>query len=148
MNIQDKKDLETQLIRGSLSLIVLNLLDKTPMHGYGIITEIRKRTGKYLGPSTVYPLLRDLENNGFIEVEPIFNAITNKPIKNYSVTSEGRLLLQFGNQKFKQIYGESTGYDINDPMYIVRDWRWKNRAKKSLRYDFTIAPSEPQVIRN
>jgi hypothetical protein len=32
-----------------------------PMHGYQIITKIRKTFGVYFGPSTIYPLLGALE---------------------------------------------------------------------------------------
>ena len=37
-------------------MIILQFLDQEPMHGYQVITKIRKNFGVYFGPSTVYPL--------------------------------------------------------------------------------------------
>ena len=55
MNIN--KNIQTKLTKGLLDLIILQLLDNNPMHGYQIITTIRKNFGVYLGPSTIYPML-------------------------------------------------------------------------------------------
>ena len=38
-------------------MIILQYLEKEPMHGYQVIPEIRKGFGVYFGPSTIYPLL-------------------------------------------------------------------------------------------
>ena len=37
-----KKEVQTKLAKGLLDLIVLQFLDNQPMHGYQIITNIRK----------------------------------------------------------------------------------------------------------
>ena len=56
-----QKDVQTKLAKGLLDLIVLQFLSSQPMHGYQIITKIRKNFGIYFGPSTIYPLLATLE---------------------------------------------------------------------------------------
>ena len=52
-----QKETQTKLTKGLLDMIILQYLDKESMHGYQLITKIRKGFGVYFGPSTVYPLL-------------------------------------------------------------------------------------------
>ena len=142
--MRDKKELETKLMKGTLDLTILHLLDTEPTHGYKIITEIRKKWGKYFGPSTIYPLLNALEKKRYIESEWELNKETNRHIKKYSLTNGGRRLSQFGDEIAKLIYSNLIGNDIiTDPMVIVRDWRWKRRA--ALRTDFAYLPRETQI---
>ena len=58
---------EIKLVRGLLDLVVLGLLKEKSIHGYGVITSIRRNFGVYFGPSTIYPLLGDLETKGYIK---------------------------------------------------------------------------------
>jgi len=64
-----QKEVSTKLMKGLLDLIILQFLSTEPMHGYQIITKIRKSFGVYFGPSTVYPLLNALEKKGFVKSE-------------------------------------------------------------------------------
>ena len=52
-----QKEIQTKLAKGLLDMIVLQIIDSQPMHGYQVITKIRKTFGIYFGPSTIYPLL-------------------------------------------------------------------------------------------
>jgi DNA-binding PadR family transcriptional regulator len=74
-----------------MDMIVLQLLKNEPMHGYQIITNIRRSFGVYLGPSTVYPLLGTLEKKGF--VKSVWNMDSERPRKVYALTSDGQSLL-------------------------------------------------------
>ncbi len=62
-----QKEVAAKLMKGLLDLIILQLLNNKPMHGYEVITKIRKNFGVYFGPSTIYPLLGTLEKKGFID---------------------------------------------------------------------------------
>ena len=64
-----QKEVSNKLMKGLLDLIILQFLSNQPMHGYQIITKIRKNFGVYFGPSTVYPLLNTLEKKGFVKSE-------------------------------------------------------------------------------
>ena len=64
---QKLREVQTKLMRGLLDLVILQLLKSKPMHGYKIITSIRKNFGVYFGPSTIYPLLGFLEEKGYIK---------------------------------------------------------------------------------
>lgn len=91
VNIQ--KELQVKLTKGLLDMIVLQLLNEQPMHGYEIITKIRKSLGVYLGPSTVYPLLNALEKKGYVTSK--WNMESERPRKVYKLTNEGQNLLNF-----------------------------------------------------
>ena len=88
-----QKEVQTKLTKGLLDLIVLELLDSQPMHGYQIITKIRKNYGVYFGPSTIYPLLASLEKKG--QVESKWNMKSERPRKVYELTSRGKNILEF-----------------------------------------------------
>ncbi|MHA2231231.1 MAG: PadR family transcriptional regulator [Candidatus Hodarchaeales archaeon] len=67
--VNPQKEVQVKLMKGLLDLIVLQFLSSQPMHGYQIITKIRKSFGVYFGPSTIYPLLATLEKKGFVNSE-------------------------------------------------------------------------------
>jgi len=88
-----QKEVQVKLMKGLLDLIVLQFLSSQPMHGYQIITKIRKSFGVYFGPSTIYPLLATLEKKGHVTSE--WNMKTERPRKIYKLTNEGHNLLNF-----------------------------------------------------
>ena len=90
-NIQ--KEVQAKLAKGLLDLIILQYLNAQPMHGYQVITKIRKSFGVYFGPSTIYPLLGTLEKKGFVNSE--WNMQCERPRKVYSLTNDGQNLLNF-----------------------------------------------------
>lgn len=90
-NIQ--KEVQIKLAKGLLDLIVLQFLNTQPMHGYQIITKIRKNFGIYFGPSTIYPLLGNLEKKGYVNSE--WNMASERPRKTYKLTTEGQTMLNF-----------------------------------------------------
>ena len=93
MNNNYQKETQTKHTKGLLDMIVLQYLDKESMHGYQIITKIRKGFGVYFGPSTVYPLLGLLEKKGY--VTSAWNMDTESPRKMYKLTNEGKNVLSF-----------------------------------------------------
>ena len=91
--INSQKEASTKLTKGLLDLIILQFVSTQPMHGYQIITKIRKNFGVYFGPSTVYPLLNTLEKKGFVKSE--WNMKSERPRKIYSLTNNGQNMLAF-----------------------------------------------------
>jgi DNA-binding PadR family transcriptional regulator len=73
-----QKEVQTKLAKGLLDLIILQYLNQQPMHGYQMITKIRKSFGVYFGPSTIYP---------FMDSE--------RPRKVYTLTHDGQVMLNF-----------------------------------------------------
>ena len=91
--VNPQKEVQVKLMKGLLDLIVLQFLSSQPMHGYQIITKIRRSFGVYFGPSTIYPLLATLEKKGHVASE--WNMKTERPRKVYKLTNEGHNLLNF-----------------------------------------------------
>lgn len=88
-----QKEIQTKLTKGLLDMIILQLIDEQPMHGYQIITKIRKTFGIYFGPSTVYPLLATLEKKGY--VNSTWYTDSERPRKVYKLTKDGETVLNF-----------------------------------------------------
>jgi len=100
-SINPQKEVSTKLTKGLLDLIILQLVNTQPMHGYEIITKIRKNFGVYFGPSTVYPLLTTLEKKGF--VKSAWNMNTERPRKVYSLTINGQSMLNLTEESLNMI---------------------------------------------
>jgi len=88
-----QKEVQVKLMKGLLDLIILQFLNTQPMHGYQVITKIRKTFGVYFGPSTIYPLLATLEKKGFVNSQ--WNMNNERPRKVYKLTTEGQNILNF-----------------------------------------------------
>jgi DNA-binding PadR family transcriptional regulator len=88
-----QQEVQTKLTKGLLDIIILQYLDQESMHGYQLITKVRKDFGVYFGPSSVYPLLGTLEKTGY--VKSFWNMDTERPRKEYSLTNEGKSFLIF-----------------------------------------------------
>jgi PadR family transcriptional regulator PadR len=91
--MNNSKEVQGKLMKGLLDLIILQFLNGQPMHGYQIITKIRKNFGVYFGPSTIYPLLGTLEKKKYVKSE--WNMCNERPRKVYKLTTEGQSLLNF-----------------------------------------------------
>ena len=103
---ESKKEVSTKLMKGLLDLIVLQFLSIEPMHGYQVITRIRKCFGVYFGPSTIYPLLGILEKKGYINSE--WNMDSERPRKIYSLTNNGQNMLNFTEESLNLICRKIT----------------------------------------
>ncbi|MCW4003741.1 MAG: PadR family transcriptional regulator [Candidatus Bathyarchaeota archaeon] len=91
MNAINRKDTQTKIAKGLLDMIILQYLQKESMYGYQLITNIRKGFGIYFGPSTIYPLLGQLEKQGY--VQSAWNMESERPRKIYKLTELGKCLL-------------------------------------------------------
>jgi len=91
--VNNSKEVQVKLMKGLLDLIVLQFLSSQPMHGYQVITRIRRTFGVYFGPSTIYPLLNALEKKGYVKSE--WDMSNERPRKVYKLTNEGQSLLNF-----------------------------------------------------
>jgi DNA-binding PadR family transcriptional regulator len=92
--MENSKEVQVKLTKGLLDLIVLQFLNAQPMHGYQIITQIRKTFKVYFGPSTIYPLLNALEREGYVKSEWIM-VNEQRPRKVYKLTTTGQNLLKY-----------------------------------------------------
>jgi PadR family transcriptional regulator, regulatory protein PadR len=96
-----QKEVSTKLMKGLLDIIILQYLNNEPMHGYQIITKIRKNYGVYFGPSTIYPLLGALEKKGHLK--STWNMNSERPRKIYSLTTNGHNILNYTEETLNHI---------------------------------------------
>jgi DNA-binding PadR family transcriptional regulator len=76
---------------------ILTILYEGPQHGYSIISKFRKRIGKEVSPSLVYPFLSQLEKKGLVNHS--LRPIGEKKKKVFELTEKGRGLCK---QLFKR----------------------------------------------
>lgn len=69
---------------------ILTLLYEGPCHGYSIISRFKRRIGKEISPSLVYPFLQQLEQKGL--VKHAIKHVGEKEKKVYELTEEGKKL--------------------------------------------------------
>lgn len=98
-------------MKGLLDLVILQFLNSKPMHGYQIISSIRKNFGVYFGPSTIYPLLNSLEEKGYIKSQWDLN--NERPRKVYELTNDGQALLNFTENSLNHICRKISNISIS-----------------------------------
>jgi PadR family transcriptional regulator, regulatory protein PadR len=85
----------TELLQGTLDLLILKTLALERMHGWGITLRIQQITGDVLQvrPGALYPALHRLEHNGWIAAKWGETA-AGRQAKYYFLTRAGRLQLE------------------------------------------------------
>ena len=85
----------TDLLQGTLDLLILKVIALEPMHGWAIAQRIRQISGEVLqvGQSALYPSLHKLEQNAWIRSEWAVSE-NNRKAKYYTLTAAGRKALQ------------------------------------------------------
>ena len=86
-----EKELVKSTVRGFSRAVILWLVSQKPVSGYKIVKEIKRLTGQEIHPGIVYPLLYELEKDGFIAGE--WTQKGRRRIKYYSTTEKGTKLL-------------------------------------------------------
>jgi PadR family transcriptional regulator, regulatory protein PadR len=83
--------LKTDLLQGTLDLMVLRTLDAGPNHGWGISQRIQQVSNDVLriNQGSLYPALHRLEAQGWIESE-WGSSDNNRRAKYYRLTRAGR----------------------------------------------------------
>ncbi|MDQ3917672.1 MAG: PadR family transcriptional regulator [Acidobacteriota bacterium] len=85
----------SDLVQGTLDLLVLKILALGPLHGWAISQRLKQISGDVLQVSdgSLYPSLHKLEQEGWIKAEwrPSEN---NRRAKYYSLTGPGRRQLE------------------------------------------------------
>jgi PadR family transcriptional regulator PadR len=84
----------TDLVQGTLDLLILRVIANGPMHGWAIAQRIKQMSNDVLqvGQGSLYPALHKLEQQGWIEAE-WGESENNRRAKYYSLTRAGRKAL-------------------------------------------------------
>ena len=92
-------------LQGSLDLLVLKILSRRPgLHGYGIMTAIKERSGEVLRAEegTLYPALHRMEEAGWIRAEWITKE-TGRRARIYELTTAGKKQLSVVEARWEAV---------------------------------------------
>jgi PadR family transcriptional regulator PadR len=94
----------TDLVQGTLDLLVLRVLALEPMHGFAIAQRIRQMSSDQLrvGLSALYPSLHKLEQQGWIEAEWA-QSENNRRAKFYKLTAAGRKAMKAESAEWERL---------------------------------------------
>ena len=101
----------TDLLQGTLDLLILQTLSLEPMHGWGVAQRIQQvsKDALQVGQGSLYPALYRLEYKGWIKSE-WGNSENNRKAKFYRITPAGR----------KQLGKERDSWDrLSDAVGLV-----------------------------
>lgn len=109
--------------RGLLLYWILYRISKSPIYGYQILTELEQKTqGAWRpGAGSIYPLLKKLERDGYIESERTQGRKTDQ--KRYTITLKGMERLKQAKERFRMMKSKIGHmrwviFDLLDPSEI------------------------------
>jgi PadR family transcriptional regulator PadR len=91
----------TQILSDFSQFYILLLLSEGPVHGYGLIKEFKKRTGKSLSAGTLYPFLQKLVTKGLVSQTDV--SVGKRPKLTYSLTKKGKRFCENLFERFAAI---------------------------------------------
>ncbi|NPV90627.1 MAG: PadR family transcriptional regulator [Firmicutes bacterium] len=91
------------LFLGFIRIHILYHASKEPIYGLEIIEELG-RHGYKTSPGTIYPILHDLTEKGYLDCSPV--NVEGKIRKYYSISESGRGVLQECRVKIRELAGE------------------------------------------
>jgi transcriptional regulator len=114
----DDDVLYANFLRGNTAIIVLSILRNEPAHGYAIASTISELTSGELEfkQGTLYPLLHELERDGFITSEWQIQE-GERPRRVYTITPGGRQELtrrMEAWQRFSSAMSRVTGVALDE----------------------------------
>jgi PadR family transcriptional regulator PadR len=99
-------DIDRELLKGSVSLLLLNLLTRGRMYGYEILQEATRLSANAFEfkEGTLYPALHQLEKRGLIEAE-WRTGDNGRERKYYSLTSAGKKAARDYGRQWQHLNG-------------------------------------------
>lgn len=100
----------TDLVQGTLDLLILKILALEPAHGWGIAHRARQMSGDILqvGQGALYPALHKLEKNGWIRSQWAVSE-NNRRAKYYTLTKAGQKALAKESAAWERLAAAITG---------------------------------------
>jgi len=90
MTAESRTEAIDELLSDFSRFYILMILYEEPAHGYSILARFKKRIGKEVSPSLVYPFLQQLEEKGL--VKHTIKPVGEKEKKVFELTKEGKEL--------------------------------------------------------
>ena len=100
------KTSKSDLLQGTLDLLILRTLSLGPQHGWGISQRIQQMSADVLqvNQGSLYPALHRLEDQGLIDAE-WGTSENNREAKFYRLTRAGQRQLQVETEQWTRITG-------------------------------------------
>jgi PadR family transcriptional regulator PadR len=94
----------SELLQGTVALLILKVLSLEPMHGWAIAQRINQLSNEVLrvNQSALYPALHKLEHQAWIKAE-WGESENNRRAKYYSLTKAGRARLAAEEQSWDRL---------------------------------------------
>jgi transcriptional regulator len=94
----------SDLLQGTLDLLILKTLTRDPLHGWGISKRILELSDDVLtvGQGSLYPALHRLEHQGWVTAQWKETEL-GRPAKFYTLTREGRQQLDWELDNWKRL---------------------------------------------
>jgi transcriptional regulator len=101
-----KNDFRTDLLQGTLDMLILRVLNRGENHGWGIADRIEQLSKSVLsvGEGSLYPALYRLQDQGWIESEWGISE-NNRKAKFYRLTKAGRKQLEIEAEIWDRLTG-------------------------------------------
>lgn len=92
------------LLPGTLDMLILKILSRAPLHGYGIALSIKRLSQDFLTveEGSLYPALQRLLVQGWVKAE-WRKTETNRRARYYTLTVAGRRQLGVERSQFEQM---------------------------------------------
>ena len=96
----------TELLPGTLDMLILKAVSLRPLHGYGVLLRIAQISGDALQipQGSLYPALYRLERDGLIQAE-WGESDNNRRAKFYRLTAAGRKQLAAETESWERFTG-------------------------------------------
>ncbi len=100
---------KTELLQGTLDLLILKTLASGPLHGYSIVQRIQQRSDDVLvvEEGSLYPALYRMEEKGWIRAE-WGKSENNRRAKFYELTRAGRKQLEEETALWERVHRAIT----------------------------------------
>jgi PadR family transcriptional regulator PadR len=95
--------------QGTLDLMILTIIRREPLHGYGIAQRLKSLTrGTFqINPGSLFPALYALERDGKLHCEERTSE-NNRPARYYALTTLGRKELEQAEQRWERVTAAIT----------------------------------------
>jgi PadR family transcriptional regulator, regulatory protein PadR len=96
----------SELLPGTLDLLILRVLREDTLHGYAIVQRLREVSNDVLqvGESSLYPALQRLLLDGYVRAEWGASE-NNRRARFYTLTAAGRKQLVAEQEEFERVVG-------------------------------------------
>lgn len=98
---------QTQLRKGLLDIVILNLLHHGECHGYEMVQNLKQKNGLMIREGNIYPILARLQTDGLV-TSYSETSVNGPPRKYFKLTKTGEKILADMNAHWDQI-SESIG---------------------------------------